>query len=98
VAATGRRRLADVHRYLRAMVARLDRLPADLARDAERMESVAYLTEAWQQAMDRAPSPALAELRWLIEELRVSYFAQTLGTPQPVSEKRVLRAIDQLAG
>jgi ATP-dependent helicase HrpA len=96
VTATGRRRLPDLLRYVRAMVQRLDRLPGDLAGDAERMESVAYVTDAWRQARDRRPGdPALAEIRWMLEELRVSYFAQALGTPYPVSEKRVLRAIDQ---
>jgi ATP-dependent helicase HrpA len=93
VTATGRRRLPDVHRYLRAMVQRLDRLPTDLARDAERMQSVAHVTEAWHRVLDQGV-PA-GELRWMLEELRVSYFAQALGTPYPVSEKRVLRAIDQ---
>ena len=100
VAAAGRRRLPDVLRYLRAMVQRLERLPSDLARDAERMESVAYVTAAWRRALDRSPGrpEARAEVRWMLEELRVSYFAQALGTPHPVSEKRVLRAIDQLTG
>jgi ATP-dependent helicase HrpA len=103
VTAAGRRRLPDMLRYLRAMVQRLDRLPGDLARDADRMESVARVTAAWRQALDRPaatrPDPAtLTEVRWMIEELRVSYFAQSLGTPYPVSEKRVLRAIDQLTG
>jgi ATP-dependent helicase HrpA len=98
VTATGRRRLPDVLRYVRAMLQRLERLPGDLARDAGRMESVAQVTDAWRQALDRRPGPALAELRWMLEELRVSYFAQALGTPYPVSEKRVLRAIDKLAG
>ena len=97
--AGGRRRLPDLLRYVRAMVQRLDRLPGDLAGDAERMERVAYVTEAWRQARDRRPDDAaLAELRWMLEELRVSYFAQALGTPHPVSEKRVLRAIGQLVG
>jgi ATP-dependent helicase HrpA len=99
VAASGRRRLPDLLRYLRAMAQRLDRLPGDLAGDAERMEGVAAATDAWRQARDRRPGdPALAELRWMLEELRVSYFAQSLGTPYPVSEKRVLRAIAQLTG
>jgi ATP-dependent RNA helicase HrpA len=62
------------------------------------MESVAYVTDAWRRALDRRPDPALAGLRWMLEELRVSYFAQALGTPYPVSEKRVLRAIGQLTG
>jgi ATP-dependent helicase HrpA len=99
VTATGRRRLPDVLRYLRAMVQRLDRLPGDLAGDAERMESIAYVTDAWRQARDRRPDAAgLDEIRWMLEELRVSYFAQALGTARPVSEQRVLRAIGQLTG
>jgi ATP-dependent helicase HrpA len=100
VTATGRRRLPDIERYLRAMVHRLDRLPGDLARDADQMESIARVTSAWHQALARFPTarpdPGLAEIRWMIEELRVSLFAQSLGTPHPVSEKRVLRAIEQL--
>jgi ATP-dependent helicase HrpA len=103
VTATGRGRLGDARRYLRAMVQRLERLPGDLSRDAERMASVARVTAAWREALGRLPAarrpdPALAELRWMLEELRVSYFAQSLGTAQPVSEKRVLRAIDRLTG
>jgi ATP-dependent helicase HrpA len=100
VTATGRRRLPDVHRYVRAMLQRLDRLPGDLAGDAEHAESVAYVTDAWRQLARlppalRPPAEELEELRWMLEELRVSYFAQALGTARPVSEKRLLRAIDQ---
>jgi ATP-dependent helicase HrpA len=104
VTATGRRRLPDVLRYLRAMLRRLDRLPGEIARDAELMESVAHVTRAWERLLDLPPGPHgraqadLTRIRWLLEELRVSYWAQTLGTAQPVSEKRVLRAIDQLGG
>ncbi|HEV3496432.1 MAG TPA: ATP-dependent RNA helicase HrpA [Actinomycetes bacterium] len=103
VTATGRRRLPDVLRYVRAMVQRLDRLPGDLAADADRMESMARVTDAWRRAADRPPATrpdpaALAEIRWMLEELRVSYFAQSLGTAYPVSEKRALRAIDRLTG
>jgi len=100
VTATGRRRLPDVHRYVRAMLQRLDRLPGDLAGDAERAESVAHVTDAWRRLAElppalRPPAEELDELRWMLEELRVSYFAQALGTARPVSEKRLLRAIDQ---
>ena len=103
VTATGRRRLPDVLRYVRAMQLRLDRLPGDLAADADRMESLARVTDAWRRAAGRPPATrpdpaALAEIRWMLEELRVSYFAQSLGTAHPVSEKRVLRAIDRLGG
>ncbi|HET7516799.1 MAG TPA: DUF3418 domain-containing protein, partial [Actinomycetes bacterium] len=101
VTATGRRRLPDVERDLRAMVQRLDKLPGGLARDTERMDSVAHVTRAWYRLLDLPPATRpsaadLASIRWMLEELRVSYFAQTLGTTQPVSEKRVLRAIDKL--
>jgi ATP-dependent helicase HrpA len=100
VTATGRARLRDIHRYLRAMVHRLDRLPGGLTRDADNMETIARVTTAWHQALDHSATahsdPALAEVRWTIEELRVSLFAQSLGTPFPVSEKRVLRAIERI--
>jgi ATP-dependent helicase HrpA len=99
VTATGRARLPDIHRYLRAMVHRLDRLPGDLARDADNMATVARITTAWNEAVRQSPTarrdPALAEIRWMLEELRVSLFAQSLGTPYPVSEKRVLRVIER---
>ena len=77
--------------------------PPGKGRDAERSESVARVTAAWHRALDRLPAtrrpdPALDEVRWMLEELRVSYFAQSLGTAHPVSEKRVLRAIDRLGG
>jgi ATP-dependent helicase HrpA len=45
----------------------------------------------------RARAEDVADIRWLIEELRVSLWAQQLGTPRPVSEKRIYRAIDALA-
>jgi ATP-dependent helicase HrpA len=81
------------------MVHRLDRLPGDVARDTDHMQTVARVTTAWHEALDQSPTgrvdPALAEVRWLIEELRVSLFAQALGTPSPVSEKRLLRAIER---
>jgi ATP-dependent RNA helicase HrpA len=100
VTATGRARLPDIHRYLRAMVHRLDRLPGDLARDADNMATVARITTAWNEALGHSLTarrdPALAEIRWMLEELRVSLFAQSLGTPYPVSEKRVLRAIERI--
>ena len=44
----------------------------------------------------RAGEPEIKEIRWMIEELRVSYFAQQLGTPYPISEKRIMQAIDQI--
>jgi ATP-dependent helicase HrpA len=103
VAESGWRRLPDVHRYLQAMERRLQRLEADPVRDRERMLKVHQIQAAYQDLMDRqsktAPIPAeVAAVRWQIEELRVSYFAQSLGTLQPVSDKRILKTIEELAG
>jgi ATP-dependent helicase HrpA len=97
---TGAARLPDVLRYLRAIARRLDKLPEDPGRDGERMERIQRLASDYRRAAARSAAP-LAErdaVRWMIEELRVSIFAQQLGTAQPVSEQRVQRAIDRLAG
>ncbi|MFD2396338.1 ATP-dependent RNA helicase HrpA [Prauserella oleivorans] len=99
VTETGYDRLPDLVRYVRAIERRLEKLPADPARDVERLREIAWLREEYQAALDAvpphtAPSPELVEIRWMIEELRVSFFAQTLRTAYPVSVKRVLKALD----
>jgi ATP-dependent helicase HrpA len=101
VAATGWRRLPDVVRYLRAVQRRLEKVPQDPVRDWERMLQVEQVRQSYRQLLDRLPPGApvpdeVQEIRWMIEELRVSYFAQTLGTPHPVSDKRIFRAIEQV--
>jgi ATP-dependent helicase HrpA len=101
VAATGRRRLSDVVRYLKAMAHRLEKLPANAARDELWMRQVAAVTAEYEQLRARvpatgAPDDPVARVRWMIEELRVGLFAQNIGTPRPVSEQRVYKAIDQL--
>jgi ATP-dependent helicase HrpA len=101
VAATGRRRLPDVVRYLRAMVHRLEKLPANAARDELWMRQVAAVTAEYEQLRAQvpdtgAPDDPVRRIRWMVEELRVSLFAQVVGTPRPVSEQRVYKAIDQL--
>jgi len=101
IAATGSRRLPDLVRYLRAIVRRLDKFAGEQVRDAERMAVVRRVRDAYEarlrdiSAASRA-RPDVAAVHWLIEELRVSLFAQVLGTPVPVSEKRVLAAIQAL--
>jgi ATP-dependent helicase HrpA len=102
VTATGWRRLPDVLRYLRAVQHRLDKLPHDPRRDRELMLSVQQAQESYQRLLDRLPpgarpGEALQAIRWMIEELRVSYFAQVLGTPYPISDKRLRRAMEQLS-
>ncbi len=101
VTATGWRRLPDVLRYLRAIQHRLDKLPQDLGRDRERMLAIEQALQAYQRLLDKLPAGAepgegLRAIRWMIEELRVSYFAQALGTPYPVSDKRLRRAMEQV--
>jgi ATP-dependent helicase HrpA len=100
VAGIGRRRLPDVVRYLRAMAYRLEKLPANAARDALWMDQVAAVTAEYEQLRRQvpgtgAPDDAVARVRWMIEDLRVGLFAQGIGTPRPVSEQRVYKAIDK---
>jgi ATP-dependent helicase HrpA len=99
VTETGAARLADLTRYLAAAARRLEQASLDPARDRARMAEVSYVREQYQArlaALDsgRPLPPALEDVRWMIEELRVSLFAQALGTRVPVSEKRVLQALD----
>jgi ATP-dependent helicase HrpA len=89
-------RLAHYPRYLKAMRLRAERLRQDPARDQQRMLQV---LPYWREYLRHraAGSAALDELRWLIEEWRVSLFAQELKTAEPVSAKRLARAIESLA-
>jgi ATP-dependent helicase HrpA len=102
IAEAGSRRLPDLARYLRAVSRRLEKAPPDPGRDAGRMTVVHRVTGACRQAMENLPasrrrSPDALAVRWMIEELRVSLFAQALGTPGPVSEQRIQAALDRLA-
>jgi ATP-dependent RNA helicase HrpA len=95
VAETGLTRLSDVERYLRGIVRRLEKLPERPDRDLEWTYAVQDAAQAYAEVAGRPGDDG--RVRWMIEELRISYFAQTLGTAHPVSEKRVYRAIDELA-
>ncbi len=98
VADTGLARLPDLDRYLRAALHRLDKAPEDLRRDAHRMAEIlavearyaAFLTEL--RPAQRG-ARAVTDIAWMLEELRVSLFAQSLGTAYPVSAKRIDRAL-----
>ncbi|MFN2495990.1 MAG: ATP-dependent RNA helicase HrpA [Pseudonocardiaceae bacterium] len=97
VAATGAQRLPDLNRYLQAVERRLDKLPRDPDRDRDWMRRIGLVAQACQQLRDElGEGPELQRIRWMIEELRVSYFAQELRTPYPVSEQRIYRAIDEV--
>ena len=89
--------LVHYPRYLRAMTARIDRL-GELGRDRELMDRVTELRQAWRHRVEALPEgrPMGADLRrvrWMLEEYRVSLWAQHLGTAQPVSDARIRKAL-----
>jgi ATP-dependent helicase HrpA len=101
VTATAYRRLPHLTRYLRGIERRLDKLPENPGRDAASMAVAQRAEQAYRQAVAELPAPRrdqpdVAEVRWMLEELRVSLFAQTLGTQAPVSENRILAALGRL--
>ena len=101
VTATGYRQLPQLTRYLRGIERRLDKLPENPARDAANMAVAQRVEQAYRQAVADLPpgrrnDPDVTEVRWMLEELRVSLFAQTLGTLAPVSETRILAALSRL--
>jgi ATP-dependent helicase HrpA len=100
VADTPWAQLAHLPRYLKAIVMRLDKQRADPARDAQRLAELRPIeSRYWRHLAERkgVADARLDEFRWLLEELRVSLFAQELRTPQPVSVKRLEKAWTQLA-
>jgi ATP-dependent helicase HrpA len=111
VVEAGARRLPDVVRYLEAAAARLDRLPDARATDTDRMQAIHELEQAYARRVERWPAgrplpPALREVRWMLEELRVVQFAGGAGVKavrdpsrphevaKPVSSKRIRRMLD----
>lgn len=86
-------------RYLKAITLRLDKVRADPARDAQRLAELRPQEQRyWRLVAERkgVQDARMLEFRWLLEELRVSFFAQELRTPQPVSIKRLDKAWSQL--
>jgi len=87
-------------RYLKAISLRLEKYRADPARDAQRLTELKPLEQKyWRLVAERKgqTDARMLEFRWLLEELRVSFFAQELKTPQPVSVKRLEKAWTQLS-
>ncbi|MEV7105942.1 ATP-dependent RNA helicase HrpA [Streptomyces atroolivaceus] len=102
VTATGLRRLPDLMRYLVAEDRRLQQMPTNVQRDTTRMEKVHEMQDEYAWLLEQLPQgrpvpQEVLDIRWMIEELRVSYFAHALGTAQPVSDKRIVKAIDAAA-
>ncbi|MEV5724589.1 ATP-dependent RNA helicase HrpA [Streptomyces pharetrae] len=102
VTETGLRRLPDLMRYLVAADRRLQQMPANVQRDTTRMEKVHEMQDEYAWLLEQMPHgrpvpSSVLDIRWMIEELRVSYFAHALGTAYPVSDKRIVKAIDAAA-
>ncbi|MFJ8645138.1 ATP-dependent RNA helicase HrpA [Streptomyces sp. NPDC093546] len=102
VTKTGLRRLPDLMRYLVAVDRRLQQMPTAVQRDTTRMEKVHEMQDEYAWLLEQLPKgrpvpQEVRDIRWMIEELRVSYFAHALGTAYPVSDKRILKAIDAAA-
>ena len=92
---SGYDRLPDLQRYLQAVDKRIDKLAQDVNRDRAAMLRVEQVQQAYQQLLAKLPkskpiSDEIAEIRYMIEELRVSLFAQQLGTKYQISDKRIL--------
>lgn len=103
VTEAGYARLPDLLRYLTAIERRLDRLPGNPQRDKQQQDRIAVVQKEYQEMLAALPparrrSAAARQIRWMIEELRVNVFAQALGTPYPVSEQRIYRAMDEAEG
>ena len=100
VTAAGAGRLGAIERYVRGIGRRLDRLPENPGRDARAMEEVRSLEREYGSFVaSLSPSKVtsdVVELGWQLDELRISLFAQTLGTAGPVSSKRILRELARL--
>ncbi|MFF3713224.1 ATP-dependent RNA helicase HrpA [Streptomyces phaeochromogenes] len=99
VTETGLRRLPDLMRYLVAADRRLQQMPTNVQRDTSRMEKVHEMQDEYAWLLEQLPQgrpvpSSVLDIRWMIEELRVSYFAHALGTAYPVSDKRIVKAID----
>ncbi|MDO5696430.1 MAG: ATP-dependent RNA helicase HrpA [Dermatophilus congolensis] len=101
VARTGMAQLRHLPRYLQGMLHRIEKAPLDLARDARDAETIQRVETERHKVLDALPSGErdaadVRALRWMVEELRISLFAQRLGTNGPVSEKRIYTAMDSV--
>ncbi|MCF1648990.1 ATP-dependent RNA helicase HrpA, partial [Streptomyces indiaensis] len=99
VTEAGLRRMPDLMRYLVAADRRLQQMPTNVQRDTTRMQKVHEMQDEYAWLLEQLPQgrpvpSSVLDIRWMIEELRVSYFAHALGTAYPVSDKRIVKAID----
>ncbi|MFD5340044.1 ATP-dependent RNA helicase HrpA [Streptomyces hawaiiensis] len=102
VTEAGLRRMPDLMRYLVAADRRLQQMATNVQRDTTRMQKVHEMQDEYAWLLEQLPQgrpvpSSVLDIRWMIEELRVSYFAHALGTAYPVSDKRIVKAIDAAA-
>ena len=100
VTSSGLSRLPDVLRYVKAIGARLGKLPEDVHRDASRLREIVPLEQRYSTLVQRLPreaiTPEVVDLAWQLEELRVSVFAQSLGAARGVSASKIAKTLHQL--
>ena len=97
ISATGAKRLPDVERYLRGAAWRLERLTKNAAVDRDRMAVIHQLEDEYSRVRDGGANDELAEVPWLIEELRISFFAQAIGPKAQPTAKRIRRILEETA-
>ena len=98
IAGVGAARIGEVARYLDAASNRLQRLPENPGRDAELMARARELEVELDDLIEVLPwDPRMIDVTWMLQELRVSFFAQHLGVKGKVSEKRTREALAELA-
>ncbi len=100
VTESGYSKLNDIYRYLLAIEKRIDKLMMDPNKDRSFMNTIEEVQTEYQQLVNKLPQikqkqQHIIDIRWMIEELRVNLFAQQLGTPYPISAKRIKQQIDE---
>lgn len=102
VSSSGLARLDDIIRYLQGILRRLEKLPIDPNQDRLKLIELNKAADSYKallskQRKDKPVSDEIKEVKWLIEEFRISLFAQNLGTKQPISQKRIMNHIKALS-
>lgn len=96
----GSEHLSELPRYLQAAIERIQRLNRDVVRDQMYMRTLDNLNDEYQKVLksyhEELIPPPLKEVKWMIEELRVSYFAQHLGVSCPISDKRIYAELERI--
>ena len=102
VAKTGYNKLHDIYRYLTAIEKRIEKLGTNVAKDRQSMniiEEVKNEYQSWFNSLSENQKSLndVTNIKWMIEELRVNLFAQQLGTPYPISAKRIKQQIETVS-